>query len=95
MIGKGQFFSKTHDLFLLLEKILPLNREAEQLRDVRAVLLPYAVEIRYPDEGFMPSEADAKEARDAAGHVMQWFVKASPEIIEHADYGSSVSFRLV
>ena len=33
----------THDLTLLLERILPLNPGAEQLRDRLAILTPYAV----------------------------------------------------
>jgi hypothetical protein len=40
----------THDLLLLLERILPSNAPVEKLRDDLALLTPYAVEIRYPDE---------------------------------------------
>ena len=69
----------THDLILLLEKVLPLNSEAEGLRDDLATLTPYAVEIRYPDDLFMPSEEDAREARDAAGRVLMWLQRALPD----------------
>ena len=60
----------------------PLRGDAEQLRDVLAILMPYAVEIRYPDNWFMPSNQDAKEARDAASHVLQWLEDALPEIFQ-------------
>lgn len=33
LVGNGQVYPTTHDLFLVLEKILPLNSEAEKLRD--------------------------------------------------------------
>lgn len=56
----------THDLMLLLERILPSNPEAEELRNSLALLMPYAVEIRYPDEGFMPTAEDTQEARKSA-----------------------------
>ena len=60
----------THDLILLLEKVLPLNSDAEGLRDDLATLTPYAVEIRYPDG----------EARDAAGRVLMWLQRFLPDV---------------
>jgi HEPN domain-containing protein len=56
----------THDLLALLERILVIDRAAESLRNDLALLTPYAVEIRYPDDAPDPSTADAKEARAAA-----------------------------
>ena len=72
LIANGKTFPRTHDLFLLLESILALDVNAECLRDYLAILMPYAVEIRYPDDWFMPSRQDALEARDAANRVLQW-----------------------
>lgn len=68
----------THDLLLLLERVLPSNPEAETLRDSLALLMPYAVEIRYPDDGFMPSAKDTIEARAAAEAVVVWLKEARP-----------------
>lgn len=87
LVGNKQSYPITHDLFLILEKILPLNSNAEQLRDALSILMPYSVEIRYPDDWFMPSVQDAKEARDAAGKVLQWLEKALPEIFQNTEYG--------
>ncbi len=42
--------------------------------------MPYAVEIRYPDDWFMPTEEDAMEAREAVSHVMSWLQNALPEV---------------
>ncbi len=82
LAGNRQSYPVTHDLFLILEKILPLRGDAEQLRDALAILMPYAVEIRYPDDWFMPFDQDAKEARDAASQVLQWLEDALPEIFQ-------------
>lgn len=82
LAGKNKLHPVTHDLFFILEKILPLNSEAEQLRDSLAILMPYAVEIRYPDDWYMPSEVDALEARDAANKVLVWLENALPEIFQ-------------
>tara|TARA_Y100000588_G_scaffold276340_1_gene292704 strand:- start:185 stop:331 length:147 start_codon:yes stop_codon:yes gene_type:complete len=44
----------------------------ESLRDSLALLMPYAVEIRYPDDLSSPSQEDTQEAREAAGKVLSW-----------------------
>jgi len=44
--------------------------------------MPYAVEIRYPDDWCMPSPEDSQEAKDAAGEVLQWFRTALPELFD-------------
>ncbi|MFQ5901719.1 MAG: HEPN domain-containing protein [Thermodesulfobacteriota bacterium] len=80
LVANGNPYPISHDLILILEKILLLNSSAEALRDDLALLMPYAVEIRYPDDWFMPTEDDAKEAREAVSRVMLWFQKAIPEV---------------
>ena len=59
-------------------RVLPSSPVAETLRDDLAVLMPYAVEIRYPDDWFMPSAQDAAEARAAAEAVVEWLKKSKP-----------------
>ncbi len=66
LVFRGQAPPITHDLLLLLEKVRFFDAEAEWLREHLALLMPYAVEIRYPDDWFMPSAEDAIEARAAA-----------------------------
>jgi hypothetical protein len=44
--------------------------------------MPYSVEIRYPDDWYMPAEDDAKEARDAADKVMKWLENALPDVFQ-------------
>ena len=82
LAGKGQSYPITHDLFLILQKILPINKDVENLRDVLAILIPYAVEIRYPDDWYMLTKEDAIEARQAAGQVLKWLENAFPKIFQ-------------
>ena len=81
LVGKGRTYPITHDLLAILENILPTNFEAERLRDDLALLTPYAVEVRYPDDFYMPSLLDAREAAD---RVKQWLETAAPEIFSPA-----------
>lgn len=81
LIANGEPAPISHDLLYILEKIIPLNPDAGKLQDDLVILMPYAVEIRYPDDWFMPTVADAKEAREAAERVMIWLKSASPEIL--------------
>lgn len=71
---------RTHDLLRLLEEVLASSPSAEPLRDQLALLMPYAVEIRYPDEWFEPSVEDAQEARLAADRVSDWLHTAMPAL---------------
>jgi HEPN domain-containing protein len=66
--------SRTHDLLALLQDVraylkIPVPDEIE---NVCVVLNPYAVEIRYPDDGSNPTLEDAREARQAAERLTQW-----------------------
>ncbi len=72
LVARGVPPPLTHDLLLLLEEILPYCADVEMLRDDLALLMPYAVGIRYPDESFMPTHEDACEARQAAQNVLEW-----------------------
>ncbi len=80
LAARGQAYPFTHDLLLLLEKILEFDRRAERLRDDLSLLMPYAVEIRYPDDWFMPSLEDAREARAAAGRILEWVERENPDL---------------
>jgi len=82
LAGKGKPHPITHNLFLILERILPLEPGAERVRDALAILVPYAVEVRYPGEASMPSRSDAEEAREAASQVLEWLEESLPELFE-------------
>ena len=80
LVANSRPYPITHDLILILESVLSLDQTAERLRDALALLMPYAVEVRYPDDWYTPSEQDAVEARNAAGEVLAWLENAAPEI---------------
>jgi len=54
--------------------------EADRLRESLALLMPYAVEIRYPDDACSPEHEDAREAREAAEDVLRWLQGTSSEL---------------
>lgn len=82
LVCEGQSPPYTHDLFLLLETILPFHPQAEALRDALSVLMPYAIEVRYPDDWYMPLAEDAEEARDAVNLVRDWLTEIRRELFE-------------
>ena len=80
LVAHRQPYPITHDLLLILEQILTLNPGAEKLRNTLAILIPYAVEVRYPDDNYMPSGEDTSEARNATAMVRDWLKSACPEV---------------
>ncbi len=91
LVAKGRPYPFSHDLFLLLDKILPLQPEAAQLRDALSILMPYAVEIRYPDDEFIPSIQDVEEARISATKVLKWLTYTLPGLFQDV---STEQYRL-
>jgi HEPN domain-containing protein len=59
LASKNIDFGKTHNLEFLLERCLEIDPDFREV-DVGNLSF-YAVEIRYPDEFFIPSIAEAKE----------------------------------
>jgi len=72
---------RTHMLSLLLDGIAASIPSVETLRDDLAILTPYAVAARYPDDdGAMPTMEDAREARQCAQHVLDWLRRELPDV---------------
>ena len=82
LIVSGRQPPRTHDLMVLLENLRADFPNVEALRDPLAILMPYAVEIRYPDDWFMPSPDDAREARDMAARVLAWVRQTFPQLFQ-------------
>lgn len=81
LVANQRSYPATHDLLLILEQILSFNPEAERLRDALALLTPYAVEVRYLDDYYMPSVGDATEARKATADIRAWLKLACPAVL--------------
>ena len=61
---------------------MPTWPKAEILRNNLALLMPYAVEIRYPDNWIMPSAKDSQEARAAVEEVINLLKVSKPDLFE-------------
>jgi len=72
LVARGCEYPITHNLFVILEKILEFEPTADSLRETLALLNPYSVEVRYPGDAWMPTTEDAREARQAAQEVLDW-----------------------
>lgn len=72
LVTHGCEYPITHNLFVILEKVLEFDPTADYMRETLALLNPYSVEVRYPGDAWMPTLDDAKEARLAAQEVMKW-----------------------
>jgi HEPN domain-containing protein len=72
MVARGCEYPITHNLFVILEKVLEFDPTADSLRETLAILNPYSVEVRYPGDAWMPTPGDAREARQAAQKVFDW-----------------------
>ena len=60
-------FTKTHDLVILLEQVLPIEPLWENYRDDLAALTAFAVAYRYPGES-----ADREDAKQAARYCRRF-----------------------
>lgn len=60
-------FPKTHNLEILMEKCLELDEEFQKIRFKN--LSMYAVEIRYPEEFYIPSIEERNECVEIALQV--------------------------
>ena len=71
---------RTHDLLALLEEARRLTSipVPDAVASGCVILNPYSVEVRYPDDDWMPTLDDAREARQAAESVLVWIREMIP-----------------
>ncbi|MBT9130755.1 MAG: hypothetical protein DDT42_01099 [candidate division WS2 bacterium] len=73
LITKKIDFAKTHDLELLIKLCVDLDNEFKNISIDH--LSDYAVEIRYPDEFYIPSIEEAKKCFEIASNVKDFIFK--------------------
>ena len=73
LASKNVDFGKTHNLEFLLELCLKQDLDFKNLKVGN--LSFYAVEIRYPDEFYMPSVIEAKECFNIASKAKDFLLK--------------------
>lgn len=67
---------KTHDLGMLLEMCLEIDKEFESMdKEKIASLTPFVVEIRYPDEIYTPTIDESREALEIALKIKEFVFK--------------------
>jgi HEPN domain-containing protein len=72
----GQPFGKTHDIAELIELCKQYDNDFDQLYQLKAnKLTRYAVEVRYPDDFYIPSMDEAKESIEIAENVKKFVLK--------------------
>ncbi|HQG79106.1 MAG TPA: HEPN domain-containing protein [bacterium] len=72
----NQPFGKTHDIAELVELAKKSDREFETLYKLKAnKLTRYAVEVRYPDEFYIPSLDEARESLEIARETRKFIVE--------------------
>lgn len=75
-------FQKVHDLAVLIEQCMDLDRTFEQIRDISGILNPYATAFRYPGDVLEPDPSDAEEAFRLAGVVLDFVLQRMPEYVK-------------
>ena len=67
LVKKGKSFRKTHDIAELIEICREIDKDFASLYEMKAdKLTRYAVEVRYPDDFYMPTIEEAHEACEIA-----------------------------
>jgi HEPN domain-containing protein len=74
---------RTHVLPYLADLLLATFPSVGQLNQDMAILTPYAIASRYPDDGPSdPTMEDALEARRCADTIWSWMAAQCPKLIE-------------
>lgn len=68
-------FKKAHSLSYLLDLINEIDKVSDQMYSIAEILESYAVEMRYPDEWYEPSEEEAKEAYSIAVKIREYILE--------------------
>ncbi|MEJ5284683.1 MAG: HEPN domain-containing protein [Brevinematia bacterium] len=69
-------FRKTHDIAELIENCKEIDPEFENLYDINIDNLTiYAVELRYPDDFYIPTLQEAKEALEMAEKTREFVLE--------------------
>ncbi|OHD53972.1 MAG: hypothetical protein A2Y33_12440 [Spirochaetes bacterium GWF1_51_8] len=70
LVSKHSEISRTHDLEFLLMQCIQIDKTFETIDTGK--LSDYAVEIRYPDDFYIPEIAEAKEAYSDASIIYEF-----------------------
>lgn len=72
LVFHGKEISKTHNIALLLQQCIDIDNSFARLKNAGpALLTSYAVETRYPDDFYMPSVEECRQAVSIASEVKE------------------------
>lgn len=70
LVYHGIDFPKTHDISFLIEECKTVDKEFDALFEAKAdFLTEFGVDIRYPEEFYIPSEEEARESLEICKKV--------------------------
>lgn len=73
LVYKNHEISRTHNLTYLLQECVEINKEFEKLKNLEAdELSVYAVGSMYPDDFYMPTQAESQKAVTIAQEARQF-----------------------
>lgn len=71
-------FQKIHNLPVLVEQCLQIDRAFSELHEMAEILTPYATAFRYPGEVLEPEIEDTQEALEAAEELLRFILERIP-----------------
>lgn len=87
LVSNNIEFERVHDLRYLVKLCTDIDNNFNWVYEVARKLSPYAIEVRYPDEFYIPSIEEAKECFEIASKVKEFIFKKLGITEEELKYG--------
>lgn len=75
LVQSGVEFGRTHSIEYLIKLCSNIDKDFESLYNLTADLTEYAIDIRYPDDFYIPTIREAEEAFNSATKVKEFVFK--------------------
>ncbi|MCM8772641.1 MAG: HEPN domain-containing protein [Candidatus Omnitrophica bacterium] len=75
LVASSVEFGRVHSIEYLIKLCEKIDKEFEFLYDITANLTDYAIDVRYPDEFYIPTIEEAKKAFESAQKVKEFIFK--------------------
>ena len=74
LIYQNRSFQYSHNLADIVHECMQIDRDFSAIQRKAEILTPYAVEIRYPDDFYMPTKSEAVEALAIATQIREFIL---------------------
>ncbi|WP_054683517.1 HEPN domain-containing protein [Rhodothermus marinus] len=78
LVSRGIAFGRTHNLEYLLACCRQVDKDFAQIEVGN--LTDYAVQVRYPDDFYVPSYEEARQCYELALHIKEFMYEKLPEL---------------